>query len=415
MKIGIVTHTFPNLSETFIQNQIIYLLKKGYKVEINAFEFSLSGSVHQQYQNNKLGQITHYIPKFPKSYFLRIKYLIHQIYHHFSLTRIVGILKCLNFFKLNRQALTLYLPCLYASLAHLEKFDIIHVHFGKTAELIAMFRHVGLFKKVKLIGSFHGFDLPPHQLSNYHKSYRHLFKYIDIITVNTAYTNSLLGKVQSFPKEKIHILPVGLDTGFFRKEVEKNDMYKMGFYILFCGRLVSWKGADTAIKIIHLLLKRGKQVELTIIGEGPEKSALVREVEELNLSKCIHFAGQMSQQEIKREMERADLFLFPGRVDKKTGRCENQGLVIQEAQAMELPIVTSNVGGIRDGLADQNKLNTVESDNIEMFADVIEKLMEDFQLRSDIGKSGREFVLARYDNNVLGDELVSIYQNSMQK
>ena len=103
-------------------------------------------------------------------------------------------------------------------------------------------------------------------------------------------------------------------------------------------------------------------------------------------------------------------FLFPGIHEKGTGRAETQGLVIQEAQAMELPVVVSDAGGMKYGLLDGVSGFVVQEGDIEGFAEKIELLINNGQLRVTMAKAGRNFVVQTFDTRILGDKLMQIYE-----
>src|SRR5690606_9840436 len=110
------------------------------------------------------------------------------------------------------------------------------------------------------------------------------------------------------------------------------------------------KGADVAIDVVRELHEIGyKSARLHLIGDGKLRDQLKLRVHEAQLENYVIFYGALTQEAIKVRFEQTDVFIMPGRYDSE-GRAETQGLVIQEAQAMELPVVVSNVGGMKYGL-----------------------------------------------------------------
>ena len=120
-----------------------------------------------------------------------------------------------------------------------------------------------------------------------------------------------------------------------------------------------------------------------------------------------------NENEVINFMDNSSVFLYPGIVDN-TGRCENQGLVIQEAQAMQLPVVTSDVGGISEGLIDKKTGFLVEEGNIDAFVSKVLWLIDNPNRRKEMGKAGRQFVVENYESIILGERLIDIYYNSLQ-
>jgi colanic acid/amylovoran biosynthesis glycosyltransferase len=83
--------------------------------------------------------------------------------------------------------------------------------------------------------------------------------------------------------------------------------------------------------------------------------------------------------------------------------------VLQEAQAMELPVVVSDVGGMKYGLIDGKTGFVVKEGDVEGFVKNVERLIKHPELKIAMGLSGRQFVIQNYDNHTLLDSLIAIY------
>ena len=108
-------------------------------------------------------------------------------------------------------------------------------------------------------------------------------------------------------------------------------------------------------------------------------------------------------------LELADVFLLPGRIDPITKRVETQGLVIQEAQAMEIPVIVSDVGGMKYGLRQGKSGFVIKEGKIMDFIAAIEKLILNPKLKTNMGIEGRKFVKDNYDMRILTKRLLEIY------
>lgn len=407
MKIAIVVGTFPTISETFIINQIISLIDKGHKVKIYALYKGNTCKVHKVITKYELLNKVTYKPYFPKNKIKRVLKFFKFVFVNFFLIDWKLLIKSVNFFKYGKK--TLNLELFYESKWFLfkDKPDVVHVHFGVYAVNIAELKKKGFLSNSKFIVSFHGFDINPSKIEYYKTYYKTLLDQVDTITVNTLYTKNLLLKVKPNLKN-IEILPVGLNTNLFKgsEVVKENDVFK----ILYCGRLVAFKGSNLTIDVVKELLNRGiNNIELKIIGEGQLKLQLENKIKQFELEKFVSLMGSLTQEKIKIIMDNSNVFLLPGIYDSFDGRAENQGLVIQEAQSMELPVIVSDVGGMKYGLIENKTGFVVKENDIKGFADAIETLIKNPKLVNSMGKCGREFVKNNYDSNVLVDRLVSIY------
>ena len=112
-------------------------------------------------------------------------------------------------------------------------------------------------------------------------------------------------------------------------------------------------------------------------------------------------------------MEESHAFIMPGIYDNSR-RAETQGLVIQEAQAMELPVLISDVGGMKFGVIDGETGFVLKEKDLNAFVKKVELLIQDENLARAMGKKGREFVIQNYDSKVLGAKLEKLYFESYE-
>lgn len=399
-KIAIITGTFPTVSETFIVNQIIALKKLGIQVDVFCFHqtsFSLENYSYGQIKNVSILRWRYYMPN---TFFKRLRHIFHILFKSFKVGlsfKLISasVLKKGKFFNTH-----LFFKTYYNSIFSVENYDILHVHFGTNA--VELLTQIQNFKK-KVVVTFHGFDVHKYGTSFYES----LIKQSHVsYTVNTNYTKSKVIDL-GFNSNKIIVLPVGLDTNFFKPDKQPHPT----FNILFVGRLVAFKAPLLAIEIVHHLIHQGfDNIRLNIVGDGMLHESCKNYIELHQLNTYITLTGNLSQQEIKNLMNQSDVFLFPGIVDA-SGRCENQGLAVQEAQAMELPVIISDVGGMKEGLINEITGFVVKEKDIAAFVNRIKFLMDNPLECQKMGKAGRKFVVERYDNSVLGEQLLDLYGN----
>ena len=160
--------------------------------------------------------------------------------------------------------------------------EILHAHWLIPQGLIASTLKND---KTKLIVTIHGSDLFPLKNQFFKSMQKAVLKNCDICTVNSEATKNEL--LRRFPehKNKIVVVPMGVDTRlFFKKSVKaKFNQYKNKKIILFVGRLNEQKGVDYLIKAMGSVNKKIKNSRLLIIGEGEYGNKLKRIVEALGL------------------------------------------------------------------------------------------------------------------------------------
>lgn len=406
--IAIVVRYFPSVSETFIVNQINGLLDAGVQVRLFAYKKVEVPFIHDSLIKHDLLNKANYFIVPPKNILNRLFVFLKWTLLNLFKIKWNLFFKSLNVFKYGKDAFTLKLFFEAQWFLVSYDFELIHAHFGMNGNRIAYVKACGILPKtIKLITTFHGYDLVPYKLEGYKEEYIHLFKEATAFTVNTPYLEGILQQVNSHQKP-CYILPVGLDTTFFEKQTTKKQTSY--FDIVFCGKLIPLKGPDLAIDILSKLLELGySNVRLHLIGDGKLRHQLKKQVQSYNLQSSVIFYGELSQIEIRNHFEKADVFLLPGRYDPETGRAETQGLVIQEAQAMELPVVISDVGGMRYGILPNKSGFVIEENNIQGFVSAIERLILDTELKLKMGRAGRLFVKNNYDTKIISEKLLDIY------
>lgn len=404
LNILFVVSSFPTVTETFITNQIVYLLNEGHNVNILSFK-KKNGVIHPVIQDNDLIEKTVFVNHSLSS---RIK-LLKDFFSFRDLKKKKRLLPAFNFFTSHPQEVFFLrsLAALHAiSLFNLQ-FDIVHAHYGFNSELFFRFKNSFWLKNSELLTTFHGHDMKPLEIKNNRKRYKKLFDRNKKLTTNNKYAVSLLRRIRK-DYSNIEVLPVSLDTNYFRKSnpnVKKNKNV-----VLFCGRLIRLKGPSQVIEIANHLIKEigFTDVEFVLIGKGPQEQEIVNKIKELGLGDYVNLKGALDQSEVKKEMEEAKIFLLPGITDDSQ-RAENQGLVIQEAQAMELPVVVSSAGGMKYGLVSGKTGYVLPEGNIPLFSETIKTLLVDSEKADQMGKAGRDYVINNYDWNILGEKLLEIY------
>jgi colanic acid/amylovoran biosynthesis glycosyltransferase len=344
----------------------------------------------------------------PVSKIARFMVFLKWIFKHFFKIKWHLFFKIINAFVHGKEAYTLKLFFESQWFLLPYNFSIIHAHFGMNGNRIAYLKAHGILpKSIKLINTFHGYDLAPNKMKNYEKEYAHLLKEANVFTVNTPYLLGLLEQINIY-KKSAYVLPVGLDTTFFlQSDMETKDTEY--FDLVFCGKLILLKGPDLAIDILRNLHQKDfKNVRLHIIGDGILKETLTKQVRSYSLEKSIFFYGGQSQHQLKKHFTKADAFILPGRYELETGRGETQGLVIQEAQAMELPVIVSDVGGMAYGLLPNESGFVVAEEDIDGFTEAVKTLILNPELKLSMGKKGRQYV-KKYDTAVLAQKLQEIY------
>lgn len=133
---------------------------------------------------------------------------------------------------------------------------------------------------------------------------------------------------------RFEVVPNVVDTSLFGVD----DAGRNG-RLLAVGLLYEAKGYEYLLEAQALLRRDGRDVELDIVGDGPERAAYTRLADALGLGGHVVFHGIVSKAEVARRMRESSLFVL-------TSRYDNNPCVLIEAMASGLPAVATAVGGI---------------------------------------------------------------------
>jgi len=232
-------------------------------------------------------------------------------------------------------------------------YDLCHSFFTWPTGLIAyVFR-----KKIPYIVSLRGSDVPGFnpRLDLLYRPLQFLSRLIwsnaEKVVANSHGLKLLAEKTWN---GKIDVIYNGIDTEKFnpRKSNHKN------LVILTVARLIPRKGLDYLIKSIPNIVKKNKNIELRIIGEGSEKKKLVELAKELGIKKYVKFVGYVPHKKLPKHYRNSDVFILPSLY-------EGMSNTVLEALASGLPIITTNTGGTKE-LIDKNGIIIKKSSIIEI-------------------------------------------------
>jgi colanic acid/amylovoran biosynthesis glycosyltransferase len=399
-----LTRSFPHKSETFIVNQIVAAIAKGFRVKILTYNYLYDSNSSQLELfskfdlHNKVDEINFNIPKNRIIKLFKVFKLAIFFFKYIIRDKDLPIKKRLLLLPFQIQYFDKY--------RHINTF---HVHFGNSSYDIVRMKKLGVLNS-KIIISYHGFDAHSIDDLDYKKKknlYENTFNYSDYITVNSKY---LMKKLLDLgcPENKILIIPMGIDTNFFKADIKINQKKDQLFRCISVGRLIPLKGHIYAIKAVNELISLGCKIEYSIIGDGELYDELNTLIKKLELSENIKLLGFKNQSEIHRLLGKTDIFLMSSTKDK-TGRAETQGQVTAEAQAMGIPVVAFDSGGISETILNNKTGILVKDKDVLGFVKAIQLLIDDKNLRKKMSENAIEFARHKFNLNTNTELLFSYY------
>lgn len=301
--------------------------------------------------------------------------------------------------------------------------DIVHTHASKAG---ALGRKAAYSLKVPVIvHTFHG-----HVFHSYFgKLKTAIFKAIErnlakkstgIIAISELQKKELSNDHHICPESKIKVINLGFDLHKFHENLdEKRVLTRKEFNvqedevaIAIVGRLAPIKNHSLFLEAMRIVAsKTQKNCVAFIVGDGTEREAIKTKISELAFPQ--HFRVEMTSW-IK------DIGTFNAGMDIICLSSNNEGTPVSliEAQAANIPVVTTDVGGVKDILLEGETGFVVPKNNPEIYAEKVLLLIEDEKKRKKMSQNGWTFVEEKFHYTTLVKNVATYYRellNAKQK
>jgi colanic acid/amylovoran biosynthesis glycosyltransferase len=177
--------------------------------------------------------------------------------------------------------------------------------------------------------------------------------------------------------------------------------------ILYVGRLVPEKGQAVLLEAVAQLAERGHRAEVSLAGDGPLRPSLERLAEHLGIASRVSFLGAVGQDDLHALYEEASIFCLPS-------FAEGVPVVLMEAMAMGLPVVSTRITGIPELIEDGVDGLLVAPGRPDELAERLERLLDDPSLCRELGSRGREKVLREFDAERSAVQLYELFSAQLR-
>ena len=197
---------------------------------------------------------------------------------------------------------------------------------------------------------------------------------------------------------KVFVRSLGVDTRTFRTTVQPRDGRRRWRRSNHALRVVSvsrihWvKGYEFALQALALVRRAGVDVDYTIIGHADDKARLsvLATARDLGIEPSVHIRGTQTPSEIVATLRAADVFLL-------SSLSEGLSTATLEAMAVGLPVVVTDVGGMREAVTDGVHGFVVPPRDPAALAAALLELAADGELRRKMGDEGRRRAVEEFD------------------
>lgn len=384
--------SFPELSESFVLNEIYELEQNGHNVAVCALNNPDNGIIHEEF--NELEISINYIrrpsvtdvtelfstkalhPRILKNTFYRAPPKNHA-------ANLFWAKKCIEFVdSLDWEP------------------DLFHSHFVSRSKFGA--QYAADYYQVPFTITAHAFGLYKEPVGVYTSN---LLQRADrIITISKYNKDHIRDRFAS--DTPIDIVRAGIRPEKFTPTEETEPKR-----ILTVSRFVEKKGLSYALEAVNIATEENPELEYHIIGSGDLKSDLVQKVEQLGIDEHVTFLDNVSDHRLVTELDEARCFLLPC-VITESGDRDGIPVALMEAMAMKTPPVSTTVSGIPELIDHKENGLLTEPRNPEATSDAIVSLLEGDSEWTLYAKRAREKVTGRFNIEKEAEKLEATFNKA---
>ncbi|NLS13439.1 colanic acid biosynthesis glycosyltransferase WcaL [Vibrio sp. SM6] len=374
--VAFVAPSYPVLSETFIRTEVEAIQNCGHHVTVMAFELHpwhepLNHEMVDLTRSNRMEMFQHISPK-------GLKRALRFIHSQKSLPRR----------SLFKYGLKLALHCAERDIHHL------HAHFCQHTAAHAIVA-------AKLLGITVSFVAHGHDVYETAFDIKEKINACDfVVTV----CQEMQKDFQHLAKKDIKLLHCGVKVDEFRSLVSaKSAPRDSSLRLVFLGRLVEQKGVHYLFQALATMAQRDK-IELDIVGTGEMENELKSMVIALGLSSQVRFLGAQPHAWVKRHLADYDGLVAPF-CFSQTGCVDTGPLVLKEAMAVGIPVVTTTIMGCKEIVTAESGFLVPERD-VEQLAQALTTFVAlKPEQRIAMGQAARQRVENRFNADIQAQQL----------
>lgn len=307
------------------------------------------------------------------------------------------------------------------------KPDIVHTHASKAGYLG---RRAAISLKVPVIvHTFHGHIFH----SYFNKQATSLFKSLEqslakktdaIIAISPIQKDELCNIHKIAPEEKFRIIPLGFDLNRFQENLqEKRKIFRTRYnlkdddiVISSVGRLVPIKNHPLFIKsIAKVKEKTNKNVKAMIVGDGSLRNEFVELAHSLNLNVSTPEKTEPNPDIIFTSwIEDANIVFAGSEIAALSSFNEGTPVSLIEAQASSIPVISTDVGGVKDIIIEGKTGLLCKNDDVDDYAEKLLILIENDKLREEMSLKGWEFVKNKFHYSRLVNDVKLLYDELLK-
>jgi glycosyltransferase involved in cell wall biosynthesis len=309
-----------------------------------------------------------------------------------------------------RDGLDWRLTLRFAKLLRRERVALLHAHQYTPFFYALMGRWLG--RRIPILFTEHGRHFPDYPRRKRMLANRLLLsRYDRVVGVGEAVRRAVIAN-EGIPAVRVGVIYNGINLDPFGKPAHDRDGLRreMGIgandlVLIQVARLDYLKDHPTAVSTLERVVARRPEAKLVLVGEGPEREKIEKEVRERRLTEHVRFLGL--RMDVARLMTAADLFLL-------TSISEGIPLTVIEAMSAGLPVVSTGVGGVGEVVEDGRSGMLAPSGDDRALAEHILALAADPARRHAMGQRGRERAVAMFSESQMHASYQKLYEEMLR-
>ena len=404
-RVAFIMTAFPSIAETCVTREMVQLRQMG----IDLIIFSLRQPREREAHKDAISLLDTTIYS---KYFLSRRLISANIHFFFSKTiRYIQCI-CFLFFKLKSPRdflfnLLVFPKVVYFASIALKK-DVQLLHGEKALHPATAAYIISKLTSIPFSFSGHAYDIYLRTAGLEEKMRGAKF----IITCTKDNERYLKKKYPGSVNGKISVIYHGVDLATFKpfssEKLDKGETTSI-FNILAVGSLLKCKGFDYLIDACSILKASGHKFRCKIAGNGPEMKKLRRMVKIHGLYEEVMFVGKILQDELLQLYNDANVCVLPALIDIHFGIPN----VLLEAMAMECPIICTPLPSCKEFLYDGRNGYIVREKDPSALADAIGKLMDNKELRINLGNEGLKIIRNQFDGRRNAKRLFKVFEEAL--
>jgi glycosyltransferase involved in cell wall biosynthesis len=233
-----------------------------------------------------------------------------------------------------------------------------------------------------------------------------------IISVDTGQKEIIVNDF-NVPENKVKVVYNAVDVEeirFLAETTLHSDLKIEMPFVVVPRRLVPKNGVDVAIRAMRYLC--AKSCKLVITGDGPERLKLLDLVKKMGLRERVIFLGEVDHERLFPLLRRSQAVIVPS--VPFTGVVEATSLSALEAMTLGKVVIASNLGGLREIINDGVNGFLFEAGNEQFLAELIDRVLNNEELRISIGGRALQAVLQGYSVDSWFGKIMNLYREVLQ-